>query len=76
MKIKIERSWYGDLEQYKEVLAKYNPSYVKEENGDYYALIEISDLKELFLLASQLKKRLIINCHSENEVEIYDGYIE
>jgi hypothetical protein len=73
MKIKIKRVWDVELDEYKNVLDKYNPIYNSDE---HYALIKINDLIQLFSLAKELEQDLIISQYRENQIEIYDDYIE
>lgn len=75
MKIKIEKPWRDNLDEYKKVLDKYNAIYSKEEY-DIYAEIEVVDLEELFTLAKEIGHDLIISHMWEKEVTIYDDYIE
>jgi hypothetical protein len=75
MEIKIKRVWSGKLDKYKNILDKYNPIY-KGDEYDYFALVEIKDIKELFTLSKELNIDLIISHHNENTIDIYDDYVE
>jgi hypothetical protein len=77
LEIKIKRVWGNKLDEYKSVLDKYNPVY-KYEDDDYFAIIEIKDTNEIFSIAKELKQDLIVNYYNanENQLDIYDDYIE
>jgi hypothetical protein len=73
MKIKIKRVWDGELDKYKGILDKYNASFEEDEP---FAIIQVNDVKELFSLAKELGRDLIIGHFYENQIDIYDDYIE
>lgn len=78
MKVKITRVWGGELDDYKKVLDKYKAEYKTKgdiHNEKHYAIIEIKKVEEIFILAKELdtSNGLIV---TENEIEIYDDYVE
>jgi hypothetical protein len=75
MKIKIKRVWDEKLDEYKNVLDKYNANYITGDYGDF-AMIEIGDVEYLFHLARELNQDLIISHYTENQIDIYDDYVE
>jgi hypothetical protein len=76
MKVKIKRVWGADISPYKTILDKHNASYEKDETDEHFATIEITDLGELFSLAKEIDEDLIISRYGDNQVEIYDDYVE
>lgn len=71
MKIKLERAWKEDIGYYSSILDKYNVSY-----GLGYVEVEINSVQELFALAKELDQDLIISSYRDNEITIYDDYVE
>ena len=77
MKIKIAKPWNDELDEYKEILDKYNAQYKGEDHSfNIHAEIEIKDLDELFTLAKELGSDIIISHMNEKRLTIYDDYIE
>lgn len=75
MKVKIQRVWNNELDNYKEALDKYNAVYTNYAS-DYYATIEINSLEELMSLPKELEEDIIISHIEGNRLDIYDDYIE
>ena len=76
MEIKIQSAGLGNLEIYKSILNKYNATY-KVENEKHFAIIEITDLKQLLSLPTELETDIIIHPNTNGEtITIYDGYMD
>lgn len=75
MKIKLERAWNGKLDKYNHILEKYNPIY-EEKDGDFFAVIEVTEIEVLFSLAKELGSDLVISHYRDGAVTIYDDYME
>lgn len=85
MRIGIYSVRYDIIEEYKDLLKKYNlediiiDQYIGKYSGElithreYY--ITINTLEELFNLMKELKQSLIIN-YEDNSITIYDDYVE
>lgn len=71
MKIKLKRPWGEDIGYYSSVLDKYKISY-----GLDCVDIEINSIEELFTLSKELDKDLIVSSYGDNQVTIYDTYLE
>lgn len=86
MNIKIKSVNDDKLDEYKSALDKYNAVYSKNkkeyvgygesEEDIHHAIIEVECLEDLFSLVRDIGVALIINNCDENELEIYDDYIE
>ena len=73
MEIKIQNANKEDLGIYKKILDEYNATY-KEEDGEHFAIIEITDLKQLLTLPKELETDITLSVMKT--ITIYDGYMD
>lgn len=75
MKCKIYRVYKGKLDDYKEILDKYNAEYYLDEYNRNHALIKIEFVYDLIQLTKELEQEIIINS-DDGSLMIYDDYLE
>lgn len=71
MKVIIKRAWGFDVKVYEKVLNELNAVY-EDDN----AIIEVEKVEDLFRLSRKLDHSLIIETFDEDQICIYDRFIE